>query len=60
MLQTHRNRDFTKGRSGINMLPISHGRCELFSCKCEAIFYLRQHLFSLESLSWVLGRALTV
>lgn len=41
--------------AGINMLPISRGRCKLFSCKCEAIFYLRQHLFSLESLSRVLA-----
>ncbi len=45
---------------GINMLPVSRGRCKLFSCKCEAISYLRQHLFSLESLSWVLAGALAV
>lgn len=35
----------------INMLSVSRGRCKLFSCKCKAIFYLRQHLFYLESLS---------
>lgn len=33
------------------MLAVSRGRCKLFSCKCEAIFYSRQHLFSLEPLS---------
>lgn len=55
-----RRSQFDCTSTGINMLPISRGRCKSFSCKCEAIFYLRQHLFSLESLSWVLGRVLAV
>lgn len=37
------------------MLAVSRGRCKLFSCKCEAIFYSTQHLFSLEPLSRVGG-----
>lgn len=50
-LQAHGSRGFTKngqvdctGR-GINMQPISPGRCKLFSCKSTSIFYLK-HVFS--------------